>query len=567
MGISVIGSSSDSNNFSVDIGTSGNEIVILNKEYVAGAYSITSQLADSTLDIYAINADGTVAGYTNTKALSCSKGFSKLVIYGATTNDLLTFEYKTTFTPSESGNISSGVGPFIDSISPSDLPNIDDTTVITGGNFANNVAVTFTGTNNTPLNAKSIVRSSSTSLLVTRPDALIQDYSPYDVTVSNPGTTNPESSNRNKLTDAATAGGDPVWSTSAGALTGATGGSAYSVTLLATDPEGGSVTYSVVTGQLPTGLSLNQSTGVISGTPTGGSQTFTIAATDSGGNVTNRSFSINVTSSVTGGTVTEHSGYRVHTFTTTGTLTVAGDRSNIQYLLVGGGGGGGSSESNTSAGDGGGGGGAGGMLVGSISTLASGEYNVVVGAGGAGMTSGGDTSFNNIVAFGGGRGGSDAGANNTPADNIGIAGGSGGGAASVCDNTTVLGGAGTEGQGNAGGNAFGCSDRHGAGGGGAGGAGSGGNELGNGAGGPGVNNNYRTGSNSTYAGGGGGGAGGGASNAGTGGSTIGGNGGALGNNGSNGAVNTGSGGGGVGAGSGASGGNGSSGIVVIRYPI
>jgi len=57
-------------------------------------------------------------------------------------------------------------------------------------------------------------------------------------------------------------------------------GSAYTQTLQAT---GGVSPYSwtVTTGTLPTGLSLNSSTGVISGTPTGASATFTVTATDS----------------------------------------------------------------------------------------------------------------------------------------------------------------------------------------------------------------------------------------------------------------------------------------------
>jgi hypothetical protein len=296
MGVSRLQPSGGANDFTLDIGSSGNTTFQLTKEYAPGAYSITSQLADASLDIYLINADGSSAGYTNTKSLTATKGFNKIVVYGASTNDLLIFEYKTTFSPTGIGNVDSGAAPFATAVSPSDLPDIDDTTTITGGNFASDVAVTFTGTNAVALNAKSIVRASSTSLLVTRPDNLIQDHSPYDVTITNPGLTNP-SVNVHRLNDAITAGGDPVWVTAAGALTAATTQLSYSVALQATDPDGGTVTYSVATGALPTGLSLNSSTGTISGIPTApesGTQTFsfTVAATDSGGNITNRSFSI-----------------------------------------------------------------------------------------------------------------------------------------------------------------------------------------------------------------------------------------------------------------------------------
>ncbi len=70
--------------------------------------------------------------------------------------------------------------------------------------------------------------------------------------------------------------------TAAGALGGGTVGVAYSVTLTQT---GGvsPYTWTVTTGALPAGLSLNASTGTITGTPTAaGSPNFTVTLTDSG---------------------------------------------------------------------------------------------------------------------------------------------------------------------------------------------------------------------------------------------------------------------------------------------
>ena len=456
-----------------------------------------------------------------------------------------------------------------------DLPNIDDTTVITGINFAEDVEVTFTGTNDVALSAKSVVRSSATSLIVTRPDTLIQDYSPYTVTVTNPGVTAPTGTGGHISTNAITAGGDPVWVTLAGALASATGGQAYSTTLQATDPDGGQIVYSIVSGQLPSGLSLDSSTGEIGGTPTAGRQEFTIAATDSGGNVTNRTFSIPV-DLATGGSITDISGYRVHTFTSSGTFTALLDIDSLEYLVVAGGGGGGARYM-------GGGGGAGGFrtnVPGSTSgrnsdpessmTLSPGGYSVIVGAGGTAAqndtiasANGNSSSFNAIESLGGGAGGREQ-----TGPWGGQPGGSGGGDTGYQNGG---GGAGQAGQGFDGGNGsiYGAG-----GGGGAGGNGANGSPSDGGNGGAGLASSI-SGSSLFYAGGGGGGdySGTGAS---SGGSGVGGNG-APGPNSSSGGVatagaaNRGGGGGGANgykdtteAISGAAGG---SGIVIVRYPI
>jgi hypothetical protein len=98
---------------------------------------------------------------------------------------------------------------------------------------------------------------------------------------------------------------DPIWATSAGTV--ATiydrGGSYTTIaTLSATDADS-SVSYSVVSGSLPAGTSLNSSTGVISGDPDDvGSNTtsnFTVRATSNGQTI-DRSFSIIVNRAVDG---------------------------------------------------------------------------------------------------------------------------------------------------------------------------------------------------------------------------------------------------------------------------
>jgi len=235
--------------------------------------------------------------------------------------------------------------------------------------------------------------------------------------------------------------------------------------------------------------------------------------------------------------------YKVHEFKNVGTSSITfTENIAIEYLIVAGGGGGGRYY--------GGGGGAGGLLTNfggtSLNVLAQ-EYQIVVGDGGTSITSGGsggavggdgtDSSFDNIVAIGGGGGGGNGNA-------TGRTGGSGGGSGH-----SGTGGSSTTGQGNNGG-----SGSYGSGGGGAGSAGEvrhGGNGI----------SNSITGTAVIYAGGGGG----SYNPVGSGGTGGGGNGANDSYDATNGADNTGGGGGG---GSGPRGGGlGGSGIVIIRYQI
>jgi hypothetical protein len=537
MGVSRLQPAGGANDFTLDIGSSGDTTFELTKEYAPGAYSITSQLADASLDVYIINADGSSAGYTNTKSLTATKGFNKIVVYGATTNDLLIFEYKTTFSPTDSGDVDDGAAPFLTSATPTTLESIDDTTTVTGGNFADDVEIVFTGQDDVDRAAKNIVRSSSTSLIVTRPDSFPVEQEPFTMTATNAGITNP-SVGVNVLTDYFDAGGVITWVTTS-PLPSAIEGIAYSTTLEATDADATSVVYAVTTGLLPTGLSFNGSTGVISGTPTTAeSQTFTVTATDAGGNASGREFVLAVVAPT------------------------------VEYLVIAGGGGG--SAVGTNGTYGGGGGGAGGYRS-SVSGESSGggasaetpfavavstNYTVTVGAGGAGAVnelsnagSGINSVFATITSTGGGP---------APAEDAnGLTGGSGGGAG--LDSASRSGGAGTAGQGFEGGDNN-SSGINGGGGGGAGQAGGDGGGVNNSFGGDGVSSSI-TGTATFRAGGGAGGIGkpggdgGGASSP----ATV-----AVGNNG---VANTGGGGSTAVSASGVTriGGNGGSGVVILRY--
>jgi hypothetical protein len=224
---------------------------------------------------------------------------------------------------------------------------------------------------------------------------------------------------------------------------------------------------------------------------------------------------------------------------------------SIDYLIVGGGGSGS-----------GGGGGAGGLIYGTSYAVSPGvSYTITVGAGGtapgnmAGYgQNGGSSSFNSIIAVGGGRGSTDPG--------VGDAGGSGGGGfkANAGGDADYL----SPRQGYDGGS--GRINTYGWGGGGGGSGSVGSNAAANaGNGGDGTSNSI-TGSAVTYAGGGGGGVdargGGGPGSGGSGGGGNGASGGSAGS-GTNG---LGGGGGGAGYNPGyGTPGNGGSGIVIIKY--
>jgi len=255
-------------------------------------------------------------------------------------------------------------------------------------------------------------------------------------------------------------------------------------------------------------------------------------------------------------------GYRVHTFTSSGTFSVA-TGGNVEVLVVAGGGGG---AGGTTGSDGNGGGGAGGVLYRSSFAVAAGSFPVTVGSGGAGGAAspaspggdGGNSVFSTLTAVGGGGGGSDGG-NGRP-------GGSGGGAGT--SGSGGVGGTATTGQGYAGGEANspggGGPGGGGGGGGGAGGVGGYGGQNRNGGSGGGGAQYSISGSTVWYAGGGGGASW--TNSGGTGGSGVGGSGASKPNSitATSGAAGTGSGGGG-GCSTFASGAGGS-GIVIVRYP-
>ena len=297
----------------------------------------------------------------------------------------------------------------------------------------------------------------------------------------------------------------------------------------------------------------------------------------------------------TGGTTNTYTlngiNYKSHTFlsgTTNFIVSKVGtnEGATVDLLLIGGGGGGGGGYNNDACG---GGGGAGAFLQTTGHSISVQSYSIVVGAGGAGGSGSGGGGGNgrssrggadgyygaNTTAFGytANGGGSGTSYQDMPGWNNGNAscGGAGGAGGKLNNSGSTQLTAGT--YGNQGGthNGTGQSNNSASSGGGGGAGSAGGNGTSNnsgGNGGSGSTNNYRTGSDVTYAGGGGGGHGGSGKTAASGGSGGGGNAGSDNGNGVAGTANTGGGGGGASSDSvTVNGGAGGSGIVVVRYRV
>lgn len=335
MAVSKLNPSAGANDFNVQL--SGSYVKVdLSKEYSAGAYSITSSTNDISLDIYAINADGSSAGSTATKSLVTTKGFSKLIIVGGTNGDILSFAYKQTFTTSSATN-EVGIPPIAISTSPSALPNVDDSTTVSGYNFAAGMTAAFVGTDNVSRSAKSVVVGSSTSAIITRPDVLPVAASPYDLNLALAGVTPPTGSLVGGLVDAITAGNAPSWTTTS-PLPVFSQNQSYTTTLVATDPDpaGSIVSYTIVSGSLPSGLNLASTSGVISGTATSAAQaTFTVRATNQDGDYADRAFTLPnagpswVTAAGALATFTKNVSYST-------TVSATDDSGSVSYSIVGG---------------------------------------------------------------------------------------------------------------------------------------------------------------------------------------------------------------------------------------
>ncbi len=279
----------------------------------------------------------------------------------------------------------------------------NQTIVVTGTNFSSGGTITFVGNAGANFDAATTTFNSSTQITAVAPkSSFLNAQEPYKIKfTSSSGLTGTSAS------DLINVDNNPTWTTASGALPHMWDSLRSSgITVTANDSDGDTIAYSVVSGSLPTGASINSSTGVISGADAVGSDTtssFTIRAT-ANSKTTDRAFTLTVKPAVT------------QTFSYTGsnqTFSVPTGLNSLVAYMWGAGGGGAHPGGWTQEFVGGGGGSA----VGTINTTGMTSLIMIVGQGGAGQDSDGSTSVRD--AFGGGGG------NNSTSDNRYAAGGGG----------------------------------------------------------------------------------------------------------------------------------------------
>jgi len=185
--------------------------------------------------------------------------------------------------------------PTVTSLSPDTITNAQTSFTITGTNFVNGAVVNAISTTGAIFTADTVTFNSATS--ITAQFTLATDGT-YFIRVENP-----DGLAGRSATALLTVSDAPTWSTAAGSLGSMAAGSAGSFTVTATSDS--AITYSKVSGDFPGGLTLNSSTGEISGTESGATAettyNFTLRATDAESQTADRAFSITVTVGINNG--------------------------------------------------------------------------------------------------------------------------------------------------------------------------------------------------------------------------------------------------------------------------
>ena len=196
-----------------------------------------------------------------------------------------------TFTSSGWGAVATP--PSITGITPSNFSGeAGSTFTVNGAFFDTDTTAVFKGADGTEYAAATVTFVNSSQITITNATNLPVANEPFKIKVTNGAGLGVES------TQGIDAGSVPAFTTAAGTLATTTQwNEAVSVTVNANDAESTISGYAVTEGNLPAGLTLNGTTGAITGTSTAQATTtytFTIGATDSAGNTNTRQFNIQI---------------------------------------------------------------------------------------------------------------------------------------------------------------------------------------------------------------------------------------------------------------------------------
>ena len=196
---------------------------------------------------------------------------------------------------SSSGWVGIEPAPIVSSIaypSSQTAASAGDVITITGTGFKSGATVKFISGAGTNYVSPTVTRTNATTLTAAIASGMSAEGA-YDVNVANP------SGLAASLEGGVTIDGLPVFSTASGSLGTMDAGSSANFTIAATEDSSAIASFALKTGNaLPPGLSINATTGVISGSASAVSSqtttTFIIVATDAENQTSERSFSITV---------------------------------------------------------------------------------------------------------------------------------------------------------------------------------------------------------------------------------------------------------------------------------
>ena len=257
----------------------------------AGAYTMIAVDSDTpNILYYQCSSHANMGNHTFSTSPTVNTGFFlKLPTTDGTADQVL----KT----NGSGTLSFGSSvtfPTIGSISPTVIENSQTAVTITGTNFQSIPTVdAINASTGAITTADSVAFTNATTIVATF--TLSVDGTYYLRAENNDGLAVRSTNALLTVSDA------PAWTTAAGSLGTVSAAGTINFTVAATN----ATTFGVQSGSLPGGASLNTSTGAITGTESGSTQsttyTFTIRATDAQGQTADRQFTITVSHGATGG--------------------------------------------------------------------------------------------------------------------------------------------------------------------------------------------------------------------------------------------------------------------------